>query len=79
MKRTVLLIALLLGFATWLFARPFTVPCPIDGQPMQWTGQQQGTINHESCEYAHDAWVQDPGELTPHKVKHTTWVSCSDN
>lgn len=78
MKRTVVLAALLLGYATFLFARPFSVPCPIDGQPMHWDGNQQGTGSRASCEYEHDAYVQNPGGLGSHKVQHTTWVSCSD-
>ncbi len=79
MKRAVLIAALLLGFAAWLFARPFSVPCPIDGQAMRWSGNSQGSLNQQSCEYEHDAWVKDPGELVAHKVRHTTWVSCSGN
>ena len=61
MKRTVLIAALLLGFAIYLFGRPFSVPCPIDGEAMHWTGQQQGAGSQQSCEYAHDAWSRTLG------------------
>jgi hypothetical protein len=39
-------------------------PCPIDGQPPQWSGPRKG----DSCEYFHYSIIE--------KKTHSWWVDC---
>jgi hypothetical protein len=79
-KRTLLIVALVASFATWLYARPFSVPCPYDGQAMYFTGRMQSIgYNQESCEYGHNAQVRDADGRGYHQVLHSTWIACDSN
>jgi len=77
MKRTMLAVAVFLGITTFLFAqqeyRREHLICPIDGARMDWTGNQQGTVNNPSCEFAHDAFTP-----AGHPIKHKAWASCTE-
>lgn len=71
MKKVIILSAISIA-ATLLYAqqRRQHVPCPIDGQQMDWDGNQQGTGRNSSCEFSHIAFVD--GQRTTHKA----WASC---
>ena len=81
MKQVVLIVSVFLGIATILFSqqkqyRREHMPCPIDGARMNWTGNQQGTVNNPSCEFSHQAFE---GEgLDRKEVTHKAWASCTE-
>lgn len=80
MKRVIFIATAFLGLVTFLYAqqqyRREHMPCPIDGQRMSWTGNQQGSGDHASCEFSHQAFE---GEGFDRKeVTHRAWASCTE-
>ncbi len=80
--RLLALIALVcLGTATLLYAQQYQqkhrrehMICPIDGARMDWTGNQQGVLDHTSCEFSHVAYTEDH-----QRADHKAWASCTES
>jgi len=80
MKRIVLGTLVFLGITTLLYSqqqyRREHIICAMDGARMDWTGNQQGTVNSASCEFSHQAFE---GEgLDRKEVTHKAWASCTE-
>jgi len=75
MKRTMFILAIL-ATATILFAqqkyRREHMICPIDGQRMERTGNQEGVLDNTACEFSHTAFVD------MKQVEHKAWASCTE-
>jgi hypothetical protein len=70
------LIALsIISAATFVYAqqRREHMVCPIDGQRMDWDGDQKPGWSNSSCEFSHEAYTN--GQRADHKA----WASCVED
>lgn len=72
MKKMLFVIAILAALASAVWAMPFSITCPYDGESMSYD-HQVGFGQNAVCWYSHMHWDSQARAM----VKHKAYVSCN--